>query len=195
VTFRSTKDPNLKTVGSHSDLWAKCRRALLGVTVLFIALVIVVVRMTSSQFTVSVLQFGAIADGILRTDGAMTAGSSVLTSPTASFSAADVGKYIQVIGAGRGGTRGANGSMIAGSAVLNSASGTFAPTDVGRGIIVPGAGASAGNLVTTIAGYTSATSVTLGARATRAVSQTVFYYGAMTLEAGIRAVQSPHPCS
>jgi len=51
---------------------------------------------------VSVLSFGAVPDGILRTDGAMTAGSSALTSPSGTFSTADVGKYIQVIGAGPG---------------------------------------------------------------------------------------------
>src|ERR1700681_862269 len=53
-----------------------------------------------AQSNLSVLSFGATPDGIMRTDGAMTAGSGVLTSASGTFTSADVGKYIQVIGAG-----------------------------------------------------------------------------------------------
>lgn len=180
-----------RTRQSNTDPWPKLRRALPHVTYLLIVLVFAAVRMANCQSTVNVTQFGAKADGILRTDGAMTAGLAVLTSRSASFGAADVGKYVQVIGAGSGGAWSADGTMIAGSAVLNSASGKFAPTDVGRGIIVLGAGPSGGNLVTTIAGYASTTSVTLGAAANHGINNAAYYYGAMTLEGAIQTVLSP----
>jgi len=169
---------------------SKRRRALLSATCLLIILAFAASRMANSQATVSVTQFGANADGILRNDGAMTAGLAVLTSSSASFSASDAGKYIQVIGAGPGGTSHTDGAMTAGSAVLNSASGKFAPTDIGRGIVVLGVGVSGGDLVTTIAAFTSVASVTLDAAANRGVNNAPYYYGAMTLEGTIQAVQS-----
>jgi hypothetical protein len=43
--------------------------------------------------------FGAKGDGRTVTDGAMTSGSAVVTSATAAFTAADVGKFISVRGA------------------------------------------------------------------------------------------------
>ncbi len=138
----------------------------------------------------SVTAFGAVPDGILRTDGAMTAGSALLTSPSSSFTAADVGKYIQVIGAGAGSTSNTDGAMSDGSAVLTSASGTFASTDVGRGIVVIGAGPSGGNLVTSIQTYTAPDSVTLSAAASTSVAGATYYYGAMTLEGTVQGVQS-----
>jgi len=138
---------------------------------------------------VTVGAFGAVADGILRVDGAMTAGSAVLISASGSFSSADVGKYIQVIGAGRGGSSGV-GSMAIGSNVLISSSGGFASSDVGRGIVVLGAGAGGSNLVTTIAGYQSPNTVTLSTSAGGSVSGATYYYGAMTLEGTIQSVQS-----
>ena len=146
---------------------------------------------SQAQLNVSVTAFGALADGVLRTDGAMNVGSSVLTSASASFTGADAGKYIQVIGAGPGGSSHADGMMVEGSAVLTSPSGSFNSADVGRGIIVLGAGAAGGNLITTIAGYTSNTSVTLNAPAMTATSGVPYYYGAMTLEGTITSVLSP----
>src|SRR5450432_2322882 len=92
------------------------------------------------QSGVSVLSFGAVADGIMRNDGAMVAGSATLTSASGSFTPGDVGKYIQVIGAGPGATSHSDASMSLGSAVLTSGSGTFVPSDIGRGIFVTGAG-------------------------------------------------------
>ncbi len=142
------------------------------------------------QSNVSVISYGAAADGIMRTDASMAASSAVLTSPSATFSASDVGKYVQVIGAGPGGTSHSDGSMSAGVAVLTSSSGTFASTDVGRGIIVLGAGASGGNLVTTIAAFSSATSVTLNALASHVVAGAAYYYGGMTLEGTLQSVQN-----
>jgi len=165
--------------------------ALRPVSYLAAILVFFALPAGSALPTLSVTQFGAKADGILRTDGAMEAGSPVLTSASGSFRPSDVGKYVQVVGAGPGGTSHPDGSMTAGSAVLNSASGKFAPTDVGRGIIVLGAGVSGGNLITTIAGCASPASVLLNAAATVGVNHAVYYYGAMTLEGTIEKALSP----
>ena len=142
------------------------------------------------QASLSVLSYGAVGDGILRTDGAMVAGSSVLTSPSGSFASGDAGKYIQVIGAGPGGTSHGDASMSAGSATLTSPSGAFAASDVGRGIVVTGAGGQGGNLVTTIQTFNSTGSVTLNASAQTSVNGMPYFYGAMTLEATIQSVQS-----
>jgi hypothetical protein len=120
----------------------------------------------------------------------MTAGSALLTSPSSSFTAADVGKYIQVIGAGAGSTSHTDGAISDGSAVLTSASGTFASTDVGRGIVVIGAGPSGGNLVTSIQSYSAPDSVTLSAAASTSVAGATYYYGAMTLEGTVQGVQN-----
>jgi hypothetical protein len=138
----------------------------------------------------SVMSYGAKADGVMRTDGAMTAGSAVLTSLGGSFTSSDAGKYIQVIGAGPGAMSNADGSMAFGSATLSSASGTFTSSDIGKVIIVMGAGPSSGNLVTTIQSYASPTSVTLNATAGSVVANARYYYGAMTLEATIQSVQN-----
>ncbi|MGA3098592.1 MAG: hypothetical protein ABSF25_19235, partial [Bryobacteraceae bacterium] len=120
----------------------------------------------------------------------MNAGSSVLTSASASFTTLDAGKYIQVIGAGPGGSSLADAIMAQGSAVLTSPSGSFSLTDVGRGIVVLGAGAAGGNLITTIASYISSASVALNAPAVTATSHAPYYYGAMTLEGTITSVLS-----
>jgi len=145
----------------------------------------------TAQSNVSVAAFGAKGDAIMRNDGAMTAGSPILTSVSGSFSTGDVGKYVQVIGAGPGGTSHADAIMSAGSAVLTSPSGTFSPSDVGRGVIVLGAGVSHGNLITSVAAYTSTTSVALVAIASTSVSGAAYFYGAMTLEGTIASVESP----
>jgi len=142
-----------------------------------------------AQSSVSVATFGAQADAIMRTDGAMIAGSAILTSASGSFVSADVGKYVQMIGAGAGGTS-HTANMSTGSATLTSPSGSFASTDVGRGIIVLGAGSSGGNLVTTIAAYKSATTVVLNATAASPVAGATFFYGAMTLEGNIQSIES-----
>jgi hypothetical protein len=155
----------------------------------FVLLVLTAVD-APTQSSISVATFGAKADAILRTDGVMISGSPVLTSASGSFSAADIGKYVQVIGAGPGGSSGPDGSMSAGSAVLNSAAATFAPSDVGRGIVVLGAGVSRGNLITSIAGYASATSIILNGAASSPVADATYFYGGMTLEGAIESVES-----
>lgn len=50
--------------------------------------------------TLSVLDFGAVGDGVILSDAVMTAGSPILTSASGPFSPADVGKPIFVNGAG-----------------------------------------------------------------------------------------------
>ena len=57
-------------------------------------------RLTDSQ---SVKDFGAVADYAEFTDGAITVSTNILSSATAGFSAADVGKKIVVAGAGTAG--------------------------------------------------------------------------------------------
>src|SRR5579862_1923752 len=182
-TFRL---PEANLGPARRDRW---NRALVSCLIGFVAFC--AAPSIHAQPAVSVAHFGAKADGILRTDGAMSAGSSALTSLTGTFASADVGKYIQVIGAGPGGTSGTDGAMAATSAVLSSASANFASSDVGRGIIVLGAGPLGGNLITTIAGVSGPTSVTLNAAAALGLNNATYCYGAMTLEGTIAAVTNP----
>ncbi len=162
---------------------------------LTIAVCLAVTGLTASrtllaQSNVSVLAFGAVADGVMRKDGAMTPNSPVLTSASGSFTTADQGKYIQVIGAGPGGTARTDGVISSGSAVLISGSSGFVSSDVGRCIVVSGAGAGGGNLVGRIQSFNSPSSVTLTVSAQTSVSGVFFNYGGMTLEATIQSVQS-----
>ncbi len=120
----------------------------------------------------------------------MAAGSPVLMSASGSFIPADQGKYIQVIGAGPGGSSRGDAVMVPNSAVLTSSAGTFAASDIGRGIVVVGAGPGGSNLVGTIRAYASPTSVILSTVAQSGVSQALYYYGAMTLEGAIQSVQN-----
>lgn len=144
----------------------------------------------SGQATFSVLNYGAVADGVLRTDGAMSAGSFILNSASGTFSSSDVGKYIQVIGAGSGGTSHTDGFISSGSNTLTSPSGSFQAADIGRGIVVLGAGLAGTPLVTTIQSFISPNSVLLSAPAQSVQTAAPYYYGAMTLESTIQSVQS-----
>lgn len=73
----------------------------------------------------------------------------------------------------------ATASITSGAAVLTATGASFASGDVGKQIYVSGAGTGGAPLVTTIAGYTSATQVTLTANAATTLSavSTVIYYG------------------
>jgi hypothetical protein len=62
-----------------------------------------------------------------------------------------------------------------GSAVLQSATAHWSSADIGKPIKVNGAGSAGGSLVTTIAGYTSPTQITLGAAATTPLSASTQY--------------------
>lgn len=68
-------------------------------------------------------------------------------------------------------------SMTSGSSVLTVGAGRFVSEDVGKIIVVCGAASGGTDLVTTIAGYTSSTSITLGASASTTISDTTFKYG------------------
>lgn len=92
--------------------------------------------------------YGAVPDGRVVYDAAMTSGSATLTSATAAFSAKHVGRMIYVLGAG------ASGSI----------------------------------LITTIAGYTNATTVTLGAAAGTTISGKECGFGTDNAAAFARAV-------
>lgn len=61
-------------------------------------------------------------------------------------------------------------AMSSGSATLTSATGKFKDAHVGQTIVVPGAGSGGALLVTTIAGFTNATTITLTASASAPVS-------------------------
>lgn len=69
----------------------------------------------------------------------------------------------------------ANGSMTSGSPTLTGTG--FLVSDVGKWIQVNGAGAASGNLVTYIAGFTNATTVTLAANAGTTVASATYTYG------------------
>lgn len=71
-----------------------------------------------------------------------------------------------------------NTSITSGTAALTVTGAAFTSADIGKNIIVPGAGVAGGNLTTTIAGFTSATQVTLTANASTtlsAVSKQLWY--------------------
>lgn len=70
-----------------------------------------------------------------------------------------------------------SGSIASGSNVLGASGAGFTATDVGKIISVGGAGASGANLLTTIAGYTSATQVTLATNASMTVSTAAVSWG------------------
>lgn len=55
--------------------------------------------MGTGEWVFNVRSYGALGDGKCVTDGAMTNGSATLTSATAAFTTADIGKVIQVKGA------------------------------------------------------------------------------------------------
>jgi hypothetical protein len=78
--------------------------------------------------------------------------------------------------------------MSSSSAVLTSATAAFTAADVGKKIGVAGAGAAGANLVTTIAGYTSATSITLSVAASTAVNGVNYGYGTDNTTAFVNAV-------
>ena len=150
----------------------------------------------------SILTYGStiVPDGIARNTGTMAAGSAVLNDASASFVSGDVGKYIEVFGAGHGGYTFNNGSITAATNLLND--GTNAPfqsTDVGRWVTVIGAGPTALPLHAQICALNSAAQVALcnlngtlfsPANASTTVSSATYYVGYSTLEATITTVNS-----
>lgn len=130
---------------------------------------------------VSAMSVGAIPDGVLYKDGAITAASVTLVCAGGAFSQADVGKPISVRGAGVPLGRPfplyrADGAMTSGSAVLTSATGKFAAGDVGKAITVYGAGPADVPLDTTILSVQSATQATLSDNASTALTFAPYTY-------------------
>lgn len=85
--------------------------------------------------------------------------------------------WVADFGAKGDGQRVENAAMTTGRNVLTSVSGLFTAADVGKSILVNGAGAFGGRLSTTIATYTSATTVTLEAPAASTVSAATASWG------------------
>jgi hypothetical protein len=113
---------------------------------------------------------GAVFDAKRVTDGSIASGTSVLTSPSAGFTTSDIGKSVQVTGAGTSGAplvttiegytsatqvtlaapaattvlasrTVADGAITIGTRVLTSATANFTAGDIGKTIAVTGAGA------------------------------------------------------
>jgi len=149
----------------------------------------------SSPLNVITSYSGVTVDAIARSTGGINAGSSTFNDPSGSFTSGDVGKYIQVMGAGHGGYRFSNGAMTNGSPLLSdSTNSPFSSTDVGRWCKVYGAGAAANPLIAQIKTYNSANQVSLGnvvnkvfidANASTSVTPATYDCGYSTLEATI----------
>lgn len=100
------------------------------------------IPLISRDKTINAMDYGVIPDGIRLIDVAITAGQSVVTSPTYSFTSADVGKLIAIKGAGEVPT-------------FNTLA-AFEPLNAYIGSVTNGAA----NLVTTQGGSTPKTAVT-----------------------------------
>lgn len=124
-------------------------------------------------------------------DASMSAGSKVLTSPSASFIASQVG-FAVAVSRGAIGTTGTDGVMSSTvtPTVLTSVAAPFTADMVGDGIKVAGAGAAGADLITTIAAYTSAGSVTLTLPALTTVSGANFSVDDGVLNTTIVSVNS-----
>lgn len=122
---------------------------------------------------------GAVTTGGVKAGGNAAIGQvQTATSSTASTwtSAVGVGPWVfdvRTFGAVGDGQVVTDASITNGTNVLSSPSKPFKPSDVGKAVMVKGALTSgATTLVTTITGYTSSSTVTLGANATATLSGT-----------------------
>lgn len=150
----------------------------------------------------SVKDYGAKGNARTVFDGAMTAASGTLTSATAAFVAADVGKAVYVSGAGATATTTATSALtsniltavgsIASLLIGNLITGTGIPsgtyiTGLAPGLIQMSQNATAANtgftvtasgmLVSTVSAFTNATTVTLAANATTTTSAAQVVFG------------------
>ena len=115
------------------------------------------VKWKQAPSVINVKDYGAVADCRQFTDAAITSGSTNLTSATAAFTNADVGKSVAV---GNAGGRTVTDGVTNGTILLTSATANFSSDDVGAPI-------SGGSIPTntTIAKVNSATSVNLSSAA------------------------------
>ena len=130
--------------------------------------------------------YGAVSDGVLLRDAAITSGTNALSSASATFTSADIGKALYVRGAGAANARTedlwlVNGSITSGQAILTCPTATFINAawpagNIGSTVVILNAGGGGLPLQTTIASYNSATSVNLAATASSTVSGGTFNY-------------------
>lgn len=121
---------------------------------------------------------GAVTTGGVKSGGTAATGQvQTATSPAAStwMSAVNVGSWVfdvRTFGAVGDGQAATDGAITSGQNILTcSTAKPFKPTDVGKWVMVKGALSSgATTLVTRITGYTSPSTVTLGANATNTMS-------------------------
>jgi hypothetical protein len=100
---------------------------------------------------------------------------------------------VRTFGAKGDGQSAIDGAMTSGQATLTCASAPFKPTDVGKSIMVKGALTSGvTTLVTTISGYTSASTVTLGASATNTVTTALVLWATDDTVALQAAINTAH---
>jgi hypothetical protein len=123
------------------------------------------------QTVYNVRDYGARGDHRAVTDGVCTAGSAIVTSATAAFTAADVGKLVWVAPTDRSTAprTAADGAIASGTNTLTSTVAAWTAADVGAWVSVAGAGLAAGFLVAQIAGV-SGTTATLAANAQTTVA-------------------------
>jgi hypothetical protein len=120
---------------------------------------------TGALGDLNALAYGAVADGRTVADAAVTSGATALTSATAGFTAADVGKPV-CLALVRTVT---DAAITTGTATLTSATANFTAADVGKRVII--AAAVGGTyLDTTILSVTNATTVVLAANASSTVT-------------------------
>ncbi len=131
--------------------------------------------------------YGAIVDGVKLTDASMTAGSAQMTSATAAFTSADVGKRVSIKRALSRDTR-TTGAITSGSTTLAGTG--FTRIDQGMPIKIAGAGVSGADLITTILTYVTSTQVIIATAASSTVSSASITFGAKTLNGTISAFTS-----
>lgn len=169
-TFSSlTRGAESTTDALHADgsvvthvLTAASLQALPGVTSNF--------QIKGPSPWIDVKSYGAVGDVQLGVgDGVTTSGSPTLTSSSAPFTAADVGKQIALRGGGTSRNSSADGAMTSGSNVL-IATATFTNDDNAKWIKVPNAGVAGADLISRIQMVVSATCVFLENAASSTVS-------------------------
>ena len=124
------------------------------------------------------------------TDGVATAGSPVLTSASAPFIAQMAGYSVTVANVAAGTQSAGNGHLTIAQKVLTTASNIFTAGMAGLWVKVPGAGTAGGDLITTIATFTNAGSVTLTDAAATSVTTAVITVYDGTLTTTILSVDS-----
>lgn len=130
--------------------------------------------------------YGAKGDGKQVTDGVLAQGSTTLTSASAAWAAADVGKLVNVISTEAPAVV-TDGAISISGTTLTSASAAWTSADVGKLVVVTGADSGGGYLWTTISARISSTQVTLAHAAGASITGAIVAYGKGTLTTTITA--------